>query len=205
MAVDKMQKLFWGTEGALSIKHTSGDAEQEDIAKKFSESTAAMVTLRIIEAEGEYMRGMKDTYGIVPLPMLNAEQDDYCSYAHDQMTAFGIANTTPHDRRDMLGAVLEAMASESYRTVTPAYYEVALKNKYAKDPASWDMLDIVTENLYIDPGVLYTKNIESVHQKFRTIIGDQLNGASTRFKILERPVKSKLDTLNEGLKALTDD
>ena len=105
----------------------------------------------------------------------------------------------------MIGAVLEAMASESYRTVTPAYYEVALKNKYAKDPASWDMLDIVTENLYIDPGVLYTKNIESVHQKFRTIIGDQLNGASTRFKILERPVKSKLDTLNEGLKALTDD
>lgn len=205
LAVDKMQKLFWGTEGALSIKHTSGDAEQEDIAKKFSESTAAMVTLRIIEAEGEYMRGMKDTYGIVPLPMLNAEQDDYCSYAHDQMTAFGIANTTPHDRRDMLGAVLEAMASESYRTVTPAYYEVALKNKYAKDPASWDMLDIVTENLYIDPGVLYTKNIESVHQKFRTIIGDQLNGASTRFKILEKPVKSKLETLNEGLKALTDD
>lgn len=204
-AVEKMQKLFWGTEGALSIAHTSGDGEQETIAKKFSESTAAMVTLRIIETEGEYLRGMKDNYGIVPLPMLDANQDDYCSYAHDQMTAFGIANTTPYDRRDMLGAMLEAMAAESYRTVTPAYYEVALKNKYAKDPASWAMLDIITEKLYIDPGVLYTKKISSVHQMFRTIVGDQLNGAATRFKAIQKPVNIALDTMNKEFRDLPND
>lgn len=204
-AVEKMQKLFWSTDGALSIKHTSGDGEQETIAKKFSENTAAMVTLRIIETEGEYLRGMKETYGIIPLPMLDANQDDYCSYAHDQMTALGIANTTPFDRRDMLGAVLEAMASESYRTITPAYYEVALKNKYAKDPASWAMLDIITEKLYIDPGVLYTKKINSVHQMFRKIVGDQLAGAVTRFNAVKKPVNFALDNLNKDFRNLSDD
>lgn len=158
----------------------------------------AMCTLRIIETEGEYLRGMKEVYGIVPIPMLNADQDDYCSYAHDQMTAWGIANDTPEDRREMLGAFLEAMASESYRNVTPAYYEVALKNKYAKDPASWQMLDIVTEKLYIDPGVLYTKQINSVHQQFRKIVGDKLGGVSSRFKTLGAATTKSVENLNKG-------
>ena len=59
-------------------------------------------------------------------------------------------------------------------------YKRQLKNKYAKDPASWQMLDIVTEKLYIDPGVLYTKQINSVHQQFRKIVGDKLGGVSSR-------------------------
>lgn len=201
-AVEKMQQLFWNTDGVCSIPHMTGDGEQEVIAKKFSENTAAMCTLRIIETEGEYLRGMKEVYGIVPIPMLNADQDDYCSYAHDQMTAWGIANDTPEDRREMLGAFLEAMASESYRNVTPAYYEVALKNKYAKDPASWQMLDIVTEKLYIDPGVLYTKQINSVHQQFRKIVGDKLGGVSSRFKTLGAATTKSVENLNKGLKAL---
>ena len=204
-AVEKMQKLFWDTEGAIGIANKSSDGEQADIAKKFSENTAAMVTLRIIETEGEYLRSMSQTYGIVPMPMLDEEQDGYHSYAHDQMTAFGIANTTPYDRREMLGAFLEVMASESYRVVTPAYYEVALKSRYTKDPASWEMLDLITENLYIDPGVLYTKNISSVHQKFRDIVGDKLGGIATRFKQLERTVVNNCNALNEGLRSLTDD
>ena len=105
----------------------------------------------------------------------------------------------------MLGAFLEVMASESYRVVTPAYYEVALKSRYTKDPASWEMLDLITENLYIDPGVLYTKNISSVHQKFRDIVGDKLGGIATRFKQLERTVVNNCNALNEGLRSLTDD
>lgn len=203
-AVEKMKKLFWETEGACSIAHKSSDGEQEDIAKKFSEGTAAMVTLRIIETEGEHLRGMTDTYGIVPIPMLNEDQDDYCSYAHDQVTALGIANTTPEDKREMLGAFLEALASESYRLVTPAYYEVALKSRYAKDPASWAMLDLICENLYIDPGVLYTKVISSVHQKFRTIVGENQGGVTTRFEMLKTTVTNNCKILNEQLRSLED-
>ena len=30
----------------------------------------------------------------------------------------------------MMGALLEAMASESAKSVTPVYYEIALKTKY---------------------------------------------------------------------------
>lgn len=201
-AVEKLQKLFWNTEGMLNVKHKSNDAEQQDIAKLFSEGNAAMATLRIIEVEDEYLRDMKDTYGIVPLPMLDETQDDYCSYAHDQVTAFGIANTAPEDRREMLGAVLEVFASESYKTVTPAYYEVALKSKYANDPQSWEMLDLVTEKLYIDPGVLYTKKISSIHQCFRDLVGDNQTGVASRIKRLAQAAQMGVKTLNSDFEKL---
>ncbi len=199
-AVEKMNQLFWSTEGVYSFKHETSDAEQSKIAKKFSEGTAAMATLRLIEVEDEYLRNMTDKYGIIPLPMLNEEQDDYYSYAHDQMTAFGMANTVSEDRREMLGAVLEAMASESYRYITPAYYEVALKSKYVSDPESWTMLDLVTNNLYIDAGVLYTKSINSVHQMFRTIVGSNSGSAATKFTSIKKPTLSAVDKLNESLR-----
>lgn len=203
-AVEKMIKLFWDTDGVYSFDHESSDGEQKKIAKKFSEGTAAMATLRLIEVEDEYLRDMSESYGIIPMPMLNEEQDDYHSYAHDQMTAFGVTNTTPMDRREMLGAFLEAMASESYRYITPAYYEVALKSKYVNDPASWAMLDIVTENLYIDAGVLYTKSINSVHQMFRTLVGNNSGGAATRFNSIKRPTEAAVDKLNEQLREVAD-
>lgn len=199
-AVEKMNQLFWSTEGAYSFKHETSDGEQTKIAKKFSEGTAAMATLRLIEVEDEYLRNMTDKYGIIPLPMLNADQDDYYSYAHDQMTALGMANTVTEDRREMLGAVLEAMASESYRYITPAYYEVALKSKYVSDPESWTMLDLVTDNLYIDAGVLYTKQINSVHQMFRTLVGNNSTGAATRFSSIRKATSSAVDKLNEALR-----
>lgn len=199
-AVEKMNKLFWDTEGAYSFKHETSDGEQAKIAKKFSEGTAAMATLRLIEVEDEYLRNMTDKYGIIPLPMLNEEQDDYYSYAHDQMTALGMANTVPEDRREMLGAVLEAMASESYRYITPTYYEVALKSKYVSDPESWSMLDLVTNNLYIDAGVLYTKTINSIHQMFRTLVGGNSAGAATRFSSIKRATTAAVDKLNESLR-----
>ena len=53
------------------------------------------------------------------------------------------------------GIVLEAMAAESMYTVTPAYYDVALKGKYARDEESLDMLDIILESRCYDLGWFY--------------------------------------------------
>ena len=51
-----------------------------------------------------------------------------------------------------IGAVIEAMSCESYNCVIPAYYEVSLKNKHARDEESADMLDIIFANRVMDLG-----------------------------------------------------
>ena len=78
-----------------------------------------------------------------------------------------------------MGAVLEAMAIESYKVVTPAYYEVALKGKYSKDPQSWEMLDMIVNNLKINGGLLYTIKISDITQKFRTAVKNKQSNTST--------------------------
>ena len=198
LAIDKILRLYYDNPGSWPVLNKSSDGEQKDIAKKFSESGAAMVTLRLIEVEGEYMKDMKADRGIVPIPMLDTDQSGYKSYVHDQMTVLAVPNTNKTEEElSMLGAVLEALASESYKYVTPAYYELALKAKYSNDPESIEMLDLITENIFLDPGVIYTKAIESVHQKLRTCIGAKAK-IMTTFK-QNKALTTAIQKLNEGL------
>ncbi|MBO4322601.1 MAG: hypothetical protein J5919_06340 [Clostridia bacterium] len=200
-AVEKITDMFWNNPGTLRIPNESADAEQPTIARLFAEGQSAMTTLRLIEVEGEAMKNMQDDRGVVPMPKLNKDQDRYYSYVHDTMSAYAIPNTGKSDEeKNMLGAVLEVMASESYRTITPAYYEITLKARYVNDVESVSMLDLITDSIYIDAGILYTKSIDSVHQQMRTFVGKNTpNSVATYFKAEAKKVPKLVNTLNEGL------
>ncbi len=176
-AVDKINKLMWDCPGTYTYKYVSGNEDpQISIRKKFAANGAAMATLRIIECESQELRANRD-YGIIPMPKFGTKQADYLSFAHDQMTAFGIPSTIwgDNERFQRAGAVLNEMNRQSIITVQPAYYEMALKSKYLNDEKSWKMLDLIIEGLYLDGGILYTKKFESVHQMMRTFVGNNRN------------------------------
>ena len=201
-AVTKINQLLWDNEGAYSVPHASADSEQETIASMFAQDQAATVTLRLIAVESEDMRNMSSQYGIVPIPKLEEEQTTYYSYVHDTVTAYGIPLTTVGDELEMVGAFLEALAAESYRTVMPAYYELALKVKYVSDEESVEMLDLIMDNLYVDPGILYTKKVGSFHQNMRTWIGKNNNNVVSQIKATEKIMKTQIEKLNETIGAL---
>ena len=203
-AVTKINHLIWENTGAYSIKHGTADSEQETIAAIFADDRAAMVTLRLIEAEGSNLRNMRSDYGIVPIPKLDETQEKYYSYAHDSFTAVAIPATVSDDRLQQMGAVMEALASESYRTVLPAYYEITLKDKYCNDPESRDMLDTIIEGFFVDAGVLYTKQIDSVHQKLRTFVGSNLNNVASAMKALSKVTPKRLNTLVESIRKVVE-
>lgn len=93
-------------------------------------------------------RSMTDPYGIIPFPKLNENQESYKALVHDVATMFAIPALKGSDPE--LCAVLEAMCAENYRSVTPAYYEVALKVKYTQDDASVKLLDMIHDNVTTD-------------------------------------------------------
>ena len=102
-----------------------------------------MVTLRLVSVESDELKNMDDKYGIIPIPKLDEYQDRYYTFLHDQFTAFGIVSTVKEDRLQKMGSVLEAMASESYKSEIPVYYDIALKHRYAKDEESGRMRDMI--------------------------------------------------------------
>lgn len=206
--VDKILQFFYDEDATylykLDVDEATGNAEQDRIAEKFGSGTALMATLRLIHVEDECVRNLKDKYMILPIAKLDETQTAYYSYQHDSFTGIAIPSTVPTTRHEMLGAVLEVMASESYRTVTPAYYETALKARYMDDPVSWDMLDMITANIKLDAGVLYTKSLDNIHQKLRTVINnDKENRVSSRFnESTAETVRSKLNTMQDEIKKL---
>ena len=96
------------------------------------------------------LREMDADFGVLPTPKFDKSQTDYYSYVYHGAALYVIP--VMNKRTAFTGFVLEALASESYKRVTPAYYEQTLKRKSQRDADSWDMLDIVFRNRLWDLG-----------------------------------------------------
>ena len=101
-----------------------------------------------------YFRDMKTDFGILPLPKLDEEQDRYYSTIGSWHSVFLCAPSV-QENAERTGAILEALAYESYKTVTPAYYEKTLVGKYIRDDESREMVDIILSSHVYDLGWFY--------------------------------------------------
>lgn len=199
-AIRTINHLFWENPGSYAIPN-SGDY-RAFMAGVFSEDRAAMMThwLRVVETAD--VRDMKSFYGIVPMPKYDEAQDDYYSLLHDGVSCVGLPLTLSEEDHEMMGAFMEAMAAESYRTLVPAYYEVALKVKYVSDERSSQMLDRIVANIRIDPGIMYVNATGNFHQKMRSLVGANNNNVASSLKATEKIMQKSVDRINEWVDKL---
>ena len=114
-----------------------------------------------------YFRSMENDYGILTVPKWDENQESYHTTSHANYSLVSVPITVPESRRDMVGAVMEALASEGYRTTTPAYFDSTLKNKYSRDEESLAVLDILKTGLEFQPVMIYYKNMGDILHLFR--------------------------------------
>ena len=203
---EKVLHLFHNTDGgAYILPHQDGDLEQETMREMFAEGLGAMATLRIMELENSVMRNTSQQYGVIPMPKYDEEQKNYRTFLHDQFSVVAIPTTVQEERLDMVSAVIEAMASASYKLVRPVYYEETLRTKIAQDPQSALMMEIITQNIYMDAGMLYSRNFEYFHSSFRSLINSGINDATSRFAAIQKRSKNLTVGLNRTLNRLLDD
>ena len=99
-------------------------------------------------------RVMEDEFGILPIPKYNETQDRYYHTVQSgHNTVMHIPTTTPDV--DDLGLVISALAKESKRLVTPAYYDVQLKYRDSRDDESGEMLDLIFASRTFDVADAY--------------------------------------------------
>lgn len=114
-----------------------------------------------------YFRAMEDNYGILTVPKWDDNQKKYHTTSHANYSLVSIPVTVPPERHGMIGAVMEALASEGYRKTTPAYFDSTLKDKYSRDEESLGVLDILREGLEFQPVMIYYKNMGDILHLFR--------------------------------------
>ena len=146
--VEAIYDLFFLSNGGLP--YVDGNSDDED--KIFMEEKA-------IFNYSEFRKAVKNfsfseiTYGILPLPKLDSDQDQYYGGCTDRPCAIPV--TVPEDKREDVMRITEAMNIEGYHTVFPAYYETALKTRYADDTDAAQMIDIIHDNAVFAFSYLY--------------------------------------------------
>ena len=95
------------------------------------------------------IRGMEADFGIIPYPKLDEAQKQYVSRVEYYFPTIVPINS---DSLEITGVMLEALQSESAKTVRPAYYDIALKTKYTRDDESAQMLDLIFSTRVVDMG-----------------------------------------------------
>lgn len=104
-------------------------------------------------------------YGVLPMPLLNESEEAYYGGSTDRQIAVPI--TVPDV--ETVGLIIEALNFEGYRRVFPAYYEIALKSRYADQSDDANMIDIVHEKVIISFTYLFGNYASAYNNLLETL------------------------------------
>ncbi len=116
-------------------------------------------------------RDMEDDFGVLPYPKYDETQENYSSFVQDSYN-LGIIPVTSGSL-DIIGAVVEALSAETYRTVINAYYETALKIKYTRDDMSSMVIDIVHDSVNTEFAFAYYSILGTFGSIYRELISSK--------------------------------
>ncbi len=105
------------------------------------------------------LRNMDDDFGIIPYPKFD-ENDEYSTAINGAAPLIIIPISVSDVERT--GAITEALCAYGHRDVVPAFYEVSLKSKYARDEESEEMMDIIKDSIIYDIGYVAGGPLQSV-------------------------------------------
>lgn len=120
--------------------------------EKMAEGTTLFASA-MIESGIVYLRNAGNDYGIIPYPKYDEEQDDYVTIVDGGFTVLAVPKSVTDPERS--GIIAEALCAETYKNVIPVYYEIALKEKGARDEESIEMIDFIMSKRVYDFGYVY--------------------------------------------------
>jgi hypothetical protein len=142
-------------------------------------------------------RDIEDDYGIIPYPKFDEQQSAYHLLVDGNFGAFAVPKSVTN--LELVGIITEALNAESYKSVVPAYYDIALKVKFTRDQESVEILDLLMDSRMFDFGYIYdgwagcsfmleglvrdnNTNFESEYLKKETAVEKHFNEAKALFE-----------------------
>lgn len=143
-------------------------------------------------------RGMETDFGILPYPKWNEQQEGYYTQPKDHFSCAVVPIDVPNP--EMSGAVLDVLSAISSEKVIPAYYDMALKDKYSRDDQSGEMLDIIREGFTMSFNYFYQQALDCCGVYRGLVFQDNTNFVSyyaVNQKGFERKLKQLLASYSD--------
>ena len=153
------------------------DVKMQDIPYNGSKSFNDNRSLFLAQSAGDLqlLTNMDDDFGILPIPKIDASQDEYYSSANPYIsTGVAIPKTVGDVDIEFVANMIEVIAAISRYTSSEAQYEVTLLLKQTRNQDSLNCLRIATESTTYDLSMVYSwgANISTA------ITNAMLNGTS---------------------------
>jgi len=147
------------------------------------------------------LRRCEADFGILPHPKFSTADPAYIAPAGASGAAVGVPITYTDIERT--GIILEALASESFYTLTRAYYDVLLKSKYYRDDESEIMLDIIFSNCHYNLGAVYNHGfIDIIDEKFNSLAAENNENIVAAYETIDFSVQQRIDKIINYIAAL---
>lgn len=174
----------------------------------FREERALFLTDRLFVAAGKDSSSSENDksaipfdFGIVPNPKWTESQDGYCTNLGHPFTMYAISKKANDIKAT--ATTLELMAAESYRYVTPAVFEVAMKLRYSKDSVDSEMYDYIRNSVKIELGRVMCNCIDTyTSNAFQQAI-TAVSFSTRTYKMKSSTLTRKINELNEKFKSLS--
>ncbi len=141
-----------------------------DRITNFSAGRIMFTTGDVKLLKNEKIRGMDNSYGILPYPKFTEGQAEYLTSARDNITVLSVPKYTTGKQLRLAGAMTVALSAETRQSINDTYYEMIVKHDSGfVNRASLEMLDIIMrgrvyelviyhyEDFVIDPYASYGK------------------------------------------------
>ena len=206
--LDKLYGMMYENKAIVCVKASTLEdniSSEEMLSEKMAKDELLFAELSLSQCDKEWLRSMNNDYGVIPMPKWDEAQKEYYSFTDEWHTIWGIPVTVR--RTDLVSAVLEAFAAESYRYVTPAYYNDVLNGRYMRDLESSEMLDYITAHNKTTFALIYSVPMKRLsHDLLRNILGDRKSTNIASFwrgsrKMYEKALERMLSSVEKNIKA----
>lgn len=128
--------------------------DKEGHTKAFFNEHAILYMSAIRLVDNGVREGIEMDYGIVPVPKKDVSQPKYITNVANSHDMWCV----PLDAKDMdvSSAILECMASESYRQIAPVYFDQCIKLRFAPDERLAEMYDLIRDSIVFDFCAIYS-------------------------------------------------
>lgn len=173
--------------------------DSTNYSNAFAAGQAIFCQNRVRMAYQSQMTNVDFSYGVLPSPKYDLDQEDYIAVMGNPFSLYGVYGNTADANR--VAAVLECWASEAYRNTTPAVFELTLKLKYSETSNEADMYDIIRSTVFFDLGRLFNTQLSNITDIFFNAAVSNKSWASVT-KAQKKPLEKTMEILANKFAAL---
>ena len=196
-SISLLQNVYTLMNSEVFFNRQTAGLDVKETVQMFAQDGLNLYLIRPLQSYYN-IKDYTSDYGILPMPKYDSLVERY--YSPVNIYSAGVICIPKNaENPERLSDLLQAMSMLSNRIVMPKFYDTVLGSRFANDPQSAKMLDLIFENRVYDIGMIWNFG------KVRDILVKNGEDIKTAAGTVSSDIKSAYDTILEDIDAFTED